>query len=124
MFYSAATHVHTTLTPKRLAENEVKYNVIPSKRRTDVMHKSCLISPGVKRHFLAPVSHAETPVRRRPGLWQKLLNNNIKGKCLNVIRSLYANIKSKVMTDNDSSAYFPCMNCVRQGENLSPILFI
>ena len=31
----------------------------------------------------------------------------------NVIRSLYANIKSKVMTDNDSSAYFPCMNGVR-----------
>ena len=27
------------------------------------------------------------------------------------------------MTDNDSSAYFPCMNGVRQGENLSPILF-
>ena len=27
------------------------------------------------------------------------------------------------MTDNDSSAYFPCMNGVRQAENLSPILF-
>ena len=28
------------------------------------------------------------------------------------------------MTDNDSSAYFPCMNGVRQGENLSPILYL
>ena len=59
----------------------------------------------------------------RPGLWQKLLQYNINGKCFNVIRRLYANIKSKVMTDNDSSAYFPCMNGVRQGENLSPVLF-
>ena len=58
----------------------------------------------------------------RPGLWQKLLQYNINGKCFNVIRSLYANIKSKVMTDNDFS-YFPCMNGVRQGENLSSILF-
>ena len=52
----------------------------------------------------------------RPGLWQKLLQYNINGKCFNVIRSLYANMKLKVMTDNDSSAYFPCMNGVRQGE--------
>ena len=59
----------------------------------------------------------------RVGLWQKLLQYNINGKCFNVIRRLYANIKSKVMTDNDSSAYFPCMNGVRQGENLSPVLF-
>ena len=27
------------------------------------------------------------------------------------------------MTDNDSSAYFPCVNGVRQGENRSTILF-
>ena len=59
----------------------------------------------------------------RPGLWQKLLQYNINGKCFNVICSLYANIKSKVMIDNDSSAYSPCMNGARQGENLSPILF-
>ena len=54
----------------------------------------------------------------RPGLWQKLLKCNINGKCFNVIRSLYANIKSKVI-DNDSSAYFLCMNGERQGENLN-----
>ena len=59
----------------------------------------------------------------RPGLWQKLLQYSINGKCFNVIRSLYANIKSKVVADNDSSAYFSCINGVRQGENLSPILF-
>lgn len=59
----------------------------------------------------------------RPGLWQKLLQHNINGKMFNVIRSLYSDIKSKVMTDDGSSAYFPCMNGVRQGENLSPILF-
>lgn len=59
----------------------------------------------------------------RPGLWSKLLQHDINGKCFNVIRNLYANIKSKVTTNNESSAYFPCMTGVRQGENLSPILF-
>lgn len=36
---------------------------------------------------------------------------------------MYENITSKVATNNESSAFFPCLTGVRQGENLSPILF-
>ena len=59
----------------------------------------------------------------RDGLWLKLNTFNINGKCLRVIQSLYSNIKSKVVANNESSAFFPSFSGVRQGENLSPILF-
>ena len=59
----------------------------------------------------------------RDGLWLKLNTFNINGKCLSVIQSLYSNIKSKVVANNESSAFFPSFSGVRQGENLSPILF-
>ena len=48
-----------TLTLKCLAENDVKNDVIMSKRHPDVMYKSHLTTPGVRRHFLAPVSQTE-----------------------------------------------------------------
>ena len=32
----------------------------------------------------------------RVGIWQKLIENNISGKCFNVIKSLYQNVKSCV----------------------------
>ena len=59
----------------------------------------------------------------RPGLWQKLQNYNINGKCLRVIQNIYKNVKSKVVTQEGATAYFPCLTGVRQGENLSPFLF-
>ena len=59
----------------------------------------------------------------RSGLWSKLINNNINGKCLNLIKSMYANIKSCVAVNGHKSNYFPSNIGVRQGENLSPILF-
>ena len=59
----------------------------------------------------------------RDGLWLKLNTFNINGKCLKVIQSLYSNIKSKIVANNESSAFFPSFSGVRQGENLSPILF-
>ena len=59
----------------------------------------------------------------RQGLWYKLKEYNINGKCFNIIKNMYENIKSKVATNNESSAFFPCLTGVRQGENLSPILF-
>lgn len=59
----------------------------------------------------------------RPGLWGKLRNENINGKCLNIIKSLYSNIKSKVVTSEGSTPFFNCLVGVRQGENLSPFLF-
>ena len=36
---------------------------------------------------------------------------------------MYNNIKSRISTPDGASAFFPCLNGVRQGENLSPILF-
>ena len=59
----------------------------------------------------------------RDGLWLELNTFNINGKCLRVIQSLYSNIKSKVEANNESSAFFPSLSGVRQGKNLSPILF-
>ena len=47
----------------------------------------------------------------------------MNGKCLNLIKNIYEHIKSRVSTANDSSAFFLCCKGVRQGENLSPILF-
>ena len=36
---------------------------------------------------------------------------------------MYSNIKSRVITSEGTSAFFPCETGVRQGENLSPLLF-
>lgn len=59
----------------------------------------------------------------RLGLWQKLVKNNITGKILKVIFSMYSSIKSCVKTGNETSGFFSCDIGVRQGENLSPFLF-
>ena len=59
----------------------------------------------------------------RVGLWMKLLSNNINGKIFRVIHNMYRNIKSCVMYAGDQSSFFPSFKGVRQGENLSPILF-
>lgn len=59
----------------------------------------------------------------RSGLWRKLLNNNVNGKCFRFITNMYSNIKSRIKTAEGASAFFPCQTGVRQGENLSPLLF-
>ena len=59
----------------------------------------------------------------RIALWHKLIQSNISGKLLNVIKSMYANIKSCVSNDGMMSDFFSSEVGVRQGENLSPILF-
>ena len=59
----------------------------------------------------------------RTYLWQKLLNSNINGKVFNVIKSMYENAKSHISINNNLSEAFPCQVGVRQGENLSPLLF-
>ena len=58
----------------------------------------------------------------RIALWHKLIQSNISGKLLNVIKSMYANIKSCVSNDGMMSDFFSSGVGVRQGENLSPIL--
>jgi hypothetical protein len=59
----------------------------------------------------------------RVGLWMKLINHNIKGKYFKVIYNMYQNIRSCICNHNMYSDYFPCSIGVRQGENLSPLLF-
>ena len=59
----------------------------------------------------------------RIGLWRKLLNAKINGKFFNVIHNLYLNIKSCISLNNEKSAFFDSHCGVRQGENLSPVLF-
>ena len=59
----------------------------------------------------------------RTYLWQKLLDSKINGKVLNVIKNMYINAKSQVSVNNKLSDPFPCQMGVRQGENLSPLLF-
>ena len=57
-------------------------------------------------------------------MWLKLINNGIKWKCLAVIINMYNGIKSLLEKDGNLSDTFPCNIGVRQGENLSPLLFV
>ena len=59
----------------------------------------------------------------RSSLWSKLLQNGIDGKILDVIRNMYCKAKSCVKSDGKISKFFSCAKGVRQGENLSPVLF-
>ena len=59
----------------------------------------------------------------RAGLWQKLLKHGIRGKILTVIQNMYKEIKSCITVNGNSSGFFSCEKGVRQGENLSPLLF-
>ena len=57
------------------------------------------------------------------GLWNKILQSNIDGKCFRIISNIHKGIKSKVVCNGASSEVFNCTVGVRQGENLSPFLF-
>ena len=56
-------------------------------------------------------------------LWHKLIANKINGNVLNVIYNMYDNAKSCVRLGPVLSEFFTCNIGVRQGENLSPLLF-
>lgn len=59
----------------------------------------------------------------RENLWMKLIKLGLRGKMLDIIRSMYDSIKSKVKFLNELSNEFSCSLGVRQGECLSPFLF-
>ena len=59
----------------------------------------------------------------RVGLWNKLLENEINGNFFKVIFNLYQNIKSCITLNNSNSVFFESSIGLRQGENLSPVLF-
>ena len=59
----------------------------------------------------------------RTGLWVKLINTNITGNCYNVIYNLHKQTKSCIAINGQKSEFLNCEIGVRQGENLSPLLF-
>ena len=59
----------------------------------------------------------------RTSLWMKLISHGINGNIVNAIYNLYANAKSCVKYNGSISDSFACNVGVRQGENLSPMLF-
>ena len=59
----------------------------------------------------------------RIGLWKKMLGSSVNGKFLRIVHNLYAGIKSSVSVQGGDSPFFACDCGVRQGENLSPVLF-
>jgi len=59
----------------------------------------------------------------RVTLWKKLVTNCITGNFLNVVKSMYSSVKSCIKYNGETSEYFAADRGLRQGENLSPILF-
>ena len=59
----------------------------------------------------------------RSALWGKVIENGINGKLLRVIYNMYETAKSCVKQETMISGLFACNMGVRQGENLSPLLF-
>ena len=59
----------------------------------------------------------------RTSLWSKLINLNITGNILTVVKNMYEGAKSCIRHNSQFSDFFACNVGVRQGENLSPLLF-
>ena len=55
-------------------------------------------------------------------IWYKLIKLGVRGKMLNVIKSMYAKVKARVKFNNELSELFESYLDVRQGECLSPFL--
>lgn len=56
-------------------------------------------------------------------LWYKLIKLGVRGKLLDIIKSMYVNVKSRVKHGKELSDEFECYLGVRQSECLSPFLF-
>ena len=77
-----------------------------------------------KRVFCAFVDYKKAfDLIDRSSFWLELIATGDRGKILNVIYHMYDNAKSCVIKNSDFSAVFDCQIGVRQGENLSPLLF-
>ena len=77
-----------------------------------------------KRLYCAFVDYRKAfDLINRSNLWSKLLDYGVNGKVLKVIMNMYNNAKSCVKSSDKLSDFFSCGQGVRQGENLSPVLF-
>ena len=56
-------------------------------------------------------------------LWYKLIKIGFRGHMLNIIKSMYNTVKSKVKNNDTLSEAFSCNIGVHRGECLSPFLF-
>ena len=56
-------------------------------------------------------------------IWYKLIKLGVRGKMLDIIKSMYAKVKARVKYNNELSEPFESYLGVRQGECLSPFLF-
>ena len=56
-------------------------------------------------------------------LWYKLIKIGVRGQMLDIFKSMYNSVKSRVKNNNNISEAFSCNIGVRQGECLSPFLF-
>ena len=59
----------------------------------------------------------------RSALWGKLLCNEINGNFLRVLHNIYLNAKSFISINNQESGFLVNGCGLRQGNNISPILF-
>lgn len=60
----------------------------------------------------------------RNGIWYKLINSGVSSKMIKILKSMYSSVKSCVKVNGELTDYFDTFMGVRQGEPLSPFLFI
>ena len=60
----------------------------------------------------------------RNGIWFKLLNSGVSSKMVNILQSIYKSVKSSVKVNGHLTGYFESYMGVKQGEPLSPLMFI
>ena len=60
----------------------------------------------------------------RNGIWFKLFKMNVSSKFINIVQAIYKSVKSCVRVNGNLTEYFDSYMGVKQGETLSPLLFI
>ena len=60
----------------------------------------------------------------RNGIWYKLLQDNVSTKFVNMLQSMYKSVKVCIRANSNISDFIDSYTGVKQGETLSPLLFI
>ena len=60
----------------------------------------------------------------RNGIWYKLLQTHVSTKFVRMLKSMYTNVKICIKANGEVSDFFDSYTGVKQGETLSPLLFI